>query len=106
MGGKMEGLNIGLAEDSSSKRCWRGFEGRRWQRSLDVRDFIVRNLRTYEGDDSFRVGPSPRTQAVWPKLQLLFREAQRKGVLDVDATTPSTMLAHATGWIDRDNEVI
>ena len=27
-------------------------------------------------------------------------------MLDVDAATPSTMLAHAAGWVDRDNEVI
>ena len=27
-------------------------------------------------------------------------------MLDVDAATPSTVLAHAPGWIDRDNEVI
>ena len=27
-------------------------------------------------------------------------------MLDVDAATPSTVIAHAPGWIDRDNEVI
>jgi len=43
---------------------------------------------------------------VWEKLQPYFLEEQRKGVLDVDASAPSTVLAHAPGWIDRDNEVI
>src|SRR3954452_16900760 len=90
----------------SAERCWRGFEGGHWQRAIDVRDFIVRNLTPYEGDESFLVGPSPRTQAVWAKLQPFFQEEQRKGVLDVDASKPSTLLAHAPGWIDRDNEVI
>ncbi len=51
-------------------------------------------------------GPSTRTKAVWDKLQPYFQEERKKGVLDVDAATPSTMLAHAPGWIDRDNEVI
>ena len=27
-------------------------------------------------------------------------------MLDVEAATPPRMLAHAAGWIDRDNEVI
>ena len=48
----------------SAEQCWRGFEGGHWQRAIDVRDFIVRNLTPYEGDESFLVGPSPRTQAV------------------------------------------
>ncbi|MBR0670573.1 formate C-acetyltransferase [Neoroseomonas soli] len=91
---------------SGEARCWRGFESGPWQRTIDVRDFIVRNLTPYEGDEGFLVAPSARTQAVWAKLQPYFQEEQQKGVLDVDATAPSSMLAHAPGWIDRDSEVI
>jgi formate C-acetyltransferase len=58
--------------------------------AIDVRDFIVCNVISFDGDESFLVGPSARTQAVWAKLLPLFREEQRKGVLDVDAATPST----------------
>ena len=54
----------------------------------------------------FLVGPSARTTSVWNKLQPYFTEERRKGVLDADAATPSTMLAHGPGYIDRDNEVI
>src|SRR4029077_16265933 len=78
----------------------------RWQDAIDVRDFIVRNVVPYEGDEKFLLGPSARTKAVWSKLQPYFQEERQKGVLAVDAATPSTMLAHAPGWIDRDNEVI
>ena len=42
-------------------------------------------------------GRPTRTQAVWAKLQPYFQEEQQKGVLDVDAATPSTLLAHAPG---------
>ena len=52
------------------------------------------------------LGPSKRTKAVWAKLQPFFQEEQKRGVLAVDAKTPSTMLAHKAGYIDRDNEVI
>ena len=35
-----------------------------------------------------------------------FQAERKKGVLDVDAAHPSTLLAHGPGYIDRDNEVI
>jgi formate C-acetyltransferase len=101
----MDGSNL-MAGDLASVRGWRGFEGGRWQRAIDVRDFIVRNLIPYDGDDRFLAGPTARTLKVWEALQPCFRDEQKKGVLDVDAATPSTVLAHAPGWIDRDNEVI
>jgi formate C-acetyltransferase len=101
----VEGL-AGISPNLHQPREWRGFATGRWEIAVDVRDFIVRNVTPYEGDESFLVGPSPRTRAVWEKLRPHFEEERRKGVLDVDATTPSTLLAHAPGWIDRDNEVI
>src|SRR6478735_11928041 len=101
----MDTVHTGLAEQAGYD-CWRGFESGRWTQTIDMRDFIIRNLIPYDGDEAFLAGPSARTQAVWAKLQPLFREEQSKGVLDVDASTPSAVLAHAPGWIDRENEVI
>jgi formate C-acetyltransferase len=101
----MEGISW-KPDKLRENKAWRGFEPGRWQTAIDVRDFIVRNVTPYEGDEAFLVGPSSRTLAVWQKLQPYFEEERRKGVLDVEAQTPSTMLAHAPGWIDRDNEVI
>jgi formate C-acetyltransferase len=99
-------LDVNQAPADLGGRCWRGFTEGRWQQAVDVRDFVIRNVTPYTGDESFLAGPTARTQAVWAKLQPYFQEEQRKGVLDVDATTPSTLLAHDPGWIDRDNEVI
>ncbi|MBS0525863.1 MAG: formate C-acetyltransferase [Proteobacteria bacterium] len=92
--------------DQLQSRAWRSFKPGRWEKAIDVRDFIVRNVTAYEGDDRFLAAPSARTKAVWAKLQPYFEAERKKGVLDVDAAHPSTMLAHAPGWIDRDNEVI
>ena len=39
-------------------RAWHGFHAGRWQTAIDLRDFIVRNVTAYEGDDKFLVGPS------------------------------------------------
>ncbi|MBP0463707.1 formate C-acetyltransferase [Roseomonas sp. PWR1] len=101
----MEGVNIDIAALKEA-RCWRGFEQGRWTNVIDVRDFIVRNMAPYTGDEGFLAGPSERTKAVWAALQPLFAAERTKGVLDVDATTPSHVLAHAPGYIDQANEVI
>ena len=101
----MEGLAGNLSQ-LSQPHAWRNFAVGRWATVIDVRDFIVRNVAPYTGDDSFLVGPSRRTNAVWEKLQPYFDQERQRGVLEVDAATPSTMLAHEPGWIDRENEVI
>src|SRR4051794_15412423 len=85
---------------------WRSFNAGDWKTSINVRDFIVRNFTSYSGDEKFLAGPTARTKAVWAKLQPYFKDEQKKGVLAVDAKTPSTLLAHKAGYIDRANEVI
>ena len=78
-------------------RYWRGFRRDDWCHSIAARDFIVRNVSPYEGDENFLVGSSKRTTAVWEKLQPFFQEEQKKGVLAVDTKTPSTLPAHQAG---------
>jgi formate C-acetyltransferase len=85
---------------------WRGFERGSWASEIDVRGFIVANTAAYEGDESFLAPLSKKTKAVWEALQPFFLEEMKKGVLDADPRTPSTLLAHAAGYIDRGNEVI
>jgi formate C-acetyltransferase len=101
----MEGT-AGIAKKTKDERAWRGFQKGSWSSSIDIRDFISRNAAPYLGDEKFLAGPSQRTKAVWEKLQPYFREERTKGVLAVDARTPSTLLAHKAGYIDKDNEVI
>jgi len=95
-----------LKREAKDQDSWRGFRRGDWSTSIDVRDFIVRNVTPYAGDEKFLAGASKRTKAVWAKLQPYFQEERKKGVLAVDAKNPSTMLAHKAGYIDRDNEVI
>jgi formate C-acetyltransferase len=84
---------------------WRGFNHGLWQKEIDVRDFIQQNYTPYEGDGAFLKGATARTKRIWDKLQALFIEERRKGVLDV-SQIPSSITAHAPGYIDRDNEII
>ena len=101
----MEG-SAALSKEPRANKSWRGFKSGSWCNTIDVRDFIVKNVTPYSGDEKFLVGPTKRTKAVWDKLQPYFQDERRKGVLAVDAKTPSTLLAHKAGYIDRDNEVI
>ncbi len=95
-----------LKQDADTGNGWTGFRPGDWQTSINVRDFIVRNVTPYSGNEDFLAGASQRTKAVWAKLQPYFADERKKGVLAVDVKTPSTLLAHKAGYIDRDNEVV
>ena len=95
-----------VKKEAKDEGCWRGFKPGDWSTSINVRDFIVRNVTFYAGDEKFLAPASKRTKAVWEKLQPYFQAERKKGVLAVDAKNPSTLLAHKAGYIDRDNEII
>src|SRR6201993_2839482 len=93
-----------IAQDAESSP-WQGFKRGLWQKQVNVRDFIQQNYEPYEGDDSFLQGATARTKNVWNRLNELFVEERRKGVLDI-SLIPSSITAHDPGYIDRNNEVI
>ncbi|HEU4889942.1 MAG TPA: formate C-acetyltransferase [Vicinamibacterales bacterium] len=84
---------------------WHGFQGRLWQREINVRAFIQTNYTPYDGDEAFLAPATARTKGIWKKLTDLFVEERKKGVLDV-SQIPSSITAHAPGYIDREHEVI
>src|SRR3954452_6437703 len=90
---------------AESQTPWSGFRLGLWQKEINVRDFIQRNYEPYEDDESFLAGATARTGAIWNRLNELFVEERRKGVLDV-SQIPSSITAHAPGYIDRENEII
>jgi formate C-acetyltransferase len=84
---------------------WDGFNTGLWQSEINVRDFIQQNYEPYEGDESFLAPVTERTRKIWDQLNELFVEERKKGVLDV-SQIPSSITAHAPGYIDRENELI
>jgi formate C-acetyltransferase len=84
---------------------WREFHLNLWQKEINVRDFIQQNYRPYEGDESFLTTATERTEKIQNRLKELFIEERRKGVLDV-SQIPSSINAHAPGYIDREHEII
>ncbi|MFJ7066460.1 formate C-acetyltransferase [Streptomyces sp. NPDC101115] len=94
------------AEATVNGGAWKGFKGGLWRDAIDVRDFIQQNYTPYEGDDSFLAGPTERTTAVWKAITDRFPDERAKGVHDIAYDIPSTITAHAPGWIDRDRDLI
>src|SRR5262245_41854739 len=88
-----------------TQEAWRGFKPGLWQRDVNVRWFLQQNYTPYEGDGAFLAPATERTKRIWKKLEDLFVEERKKGVLDV-SQVPSSITAHAPGFIDRANEVI
>src|SRR6185503_4390747 len=85
---------------------WRGFKPGLCQRDVNVRWFLQSNYTPYDGDGAFLAPATERTQRLWKKLEALFvEERKKKGVLDV-SQVPSSITAHAPGYIDRENEII
>lgn len=85
-------------------KAWEDFAGGIWQDEVDVRDFIQRNYTPYEGDDSFLVGPTERTQTLWSHvLGLLEEERRHGGVLDMDTKVVTGITAHPAGYIVADH---
>src|SRR5688572_16610042 len=84
---------------------WEGFNEGFWQSEINVRDFIQQNYEPYEGDASFLAPATARTKKIWDRLNRLFVEERKKGVLDI-SQIPSSITAHAPGYIDRENEII
>jgi len=90
-----------------SANPWRGFRSGPWQRHVDVNDFIGLNLTPYEGDERFLAEPTEATRKLWQKvLELMKRERDNGGVLDVDVETVSTIVSHRPGYIQRELERI
>lgn len=78
-----------------------------WEETINVREFVVKNVTPYYGDASFLTGPTNRTSYLWELCKkALTEERQNNGVRAVDTNTISTISAFEPGYIDRDHEVI
>jgi len=91
--------------DEVTQDAWHGFRPGLWNNQINVRDFIQQNVNPYFGDEQFLAGPTQRTQAIWGKLQAMFPVERQKGVYDI-SQIPSSITAHAAGYIDREKEII
>ncbi|MCG8477444.1 MAG: formate C-acetyltransferase [Cytophagales bacterium] len=78
-----------------------------WNKEVDVRDFVIKNITPYEGDASFLQGPTARTTRLWEVLSVALKEERdNNGCRAIDTETVSTVTSHAAGYIDKESEVI
>jgi formate C-acetyltransferase len=91
--------------DPKTPSQWEGFKPGLWQKEINVRDFIQQNYQPYDGNESFLAPATERTKKIWARLNELFVEERKKGVLAV-SQIPSSITAHQPGYIDRENEII
>ncbi|MHA4989536.1 formate C-acetyltransferase [Cetobacterium somerae] len=85
---------------------WSDFKGNLWKKEINVRDFIQNNYTPYTGDESFLVGATENTKAVWSKLTEMFKEEIARGVYDAETRTPQSITTYGPGYILKDNESI
>jgi len=104
MGNEMATASIDSTA-SATVSPWSGFQTGLWQKEINVRDFIQQNYVPYDGDGVFLASATDRTKNIWARLNDLFLEERKRGVLDV-SQIPSSITAHSPGYIDQEKEVI
>ncbi|BDA68150.1 Formate acetyltransferase [Calothrix sp. PCC 7716] len=85
---------------------WHSFKTGKWMKEINVRDFIQKNYTPYTGNESFLIGATQRTQALWHQVQDLMSVEREKGILDTDTEVVSTITSHHPGYINRELEQI
>ena len=97
-------MAIAMTEEVSNKIQ---FKPGKWQQEINVRDFIQTNYTLYEGDASFLEGPTEATTKLWQTCcDLLKKERENGGVIDMDTEIVSTITSHSAGYIDKELEKI
>ena len=96
-----------MLETNHHTSAWQGFKNGRWNRHVDVREFIQLNYSLYEGDDAFLEGPTEATSKLWDQvMQLSKEERERGGMWDMDTKVASTITSHDAGYLDKDLETV
>jgi len=86
---------------------WRGFEDGKWTKEIHVRSFITHNYTPYDGDAEFLEAATDDTNELWAEvLELMKKEREAGGVLDMDTKVISTITSHGAGYINKDKEKI
>ena len=88
------------------KEEWKGFNEGAWTKEINVEDFIKKNYKKYEGDESFLVGPTEKTKRVLKVYDDMCKEEVKKHVIDIDTVNPAGINAFKPGYISEDDDVI
>lgn len=99
--------NAANTVDKPLANPWENFVSGPWQEKVDVRDFIQLNYSPFDGGADFLSGPTYRTEQLWNEtLELLKKEQEAGGPLDIDSDNPASVTAHKPGYINMALETI
>lgn len=86
---------------------WVGFQEGKWQREINVRDFILHNVSVYTGDEAFLAPATDNTKKLWQQVMELSKQERVKGgVLDMDTGIVSTITSHEPGYLNKELETV
>lgn len=86
---------------------WDNFKDGKWCTEINVRDFIMQNFKSYNGEANFLAKATQRTDDLIKKFNsLLAVEQQCDGVFDIDTTTVTSLTSYEPGYLDKANELI
>ena len=88
------------------KEEWRNFKDGLWTEEINVSDFIKKNYKAYNEDESFLEGTTEKTIKVWNTCSELLKEELKKKVLDIDVDHMSGINAFEPGYICSEDDVI
>ena len=89
------------------KNEWRDFVDGQWQKEINVRDFIVKNYTSYDGDENFLQEIASKTKKLWKNCKVLLAEESKKGgVFDIDTHKIQHITGFLPGYIEKDLEII
>lgn len=86
---------------------WRNFVNGNWNSEIDVSDFIRKNYTPYTGEADFLCGATQRTKDLYAYVQeLVEKEQNNGGVLEVDTNRVSSILTYGPGYIKKGEDII
>ena len=75
--------------------------------SINVRQFVYDNITPYDGDASFLVWPTEKTNKLMEEVKKYLKEERdNNGLRSADSETISTITSHKPGYINKDLETI
>lgn len=88
------------------KTAWESFNEGNWSENIDLRDFIQKNYKPYEGDDDFLESSTKRTRGLWDEVNSLIQEEVKEKTVKVDLETFSGIDNYKPGYIKKEEELI
>ncbi|MFC4321838.1 formate C-acetyltransferase [Litchfieldia salsa] len=86
---------------------WEKFVEGKWMKEINVRDFILTNIKPYTGNESFLAGATENTNKLWKQvMELTKQERDNGGVLDMDTEIVSTITSHGPGYLNEEIETV